>query len=604
MMDRIKLSKNEITSFCGDVVTLSLSGATSSVIKWELSDIDSASLRELRDRKSGVNNMVLITLIKVGSFYITAKTDAGVHKCKIDCRERAIASEGDIMKYYFADLHSHTTPDHNSDTFKTREKGLPSDCLEAVRKEGILDCFVLSDHASLSDDTDFFRVMEMSEKYTDESFIVFGGMESEVTLIEKDRYGISHKNSGETVTFNADNFADVKNWNDYFKKMSSNSLAIGTFAHPQVLGWDENGLWNFNLKAHTTDKMKNFFKLTEMGNGGTRGTNMLHEYAYSVALDCGYKVSPICTSDSHGPEWGYAVMPGQTVIMAPAKSKELFIDAILNNRVYATENGNVKLYYTVNGAACGKTIPIAEEYKFHVEIGKLLPGEEFIINKIEVISDYGKCVFNKIIDIENRLDFTVKSKTASYFYLRLCDDKGNRTWSSPVWTGREADMIWPDVKLISVNDVIKSAVDLKTGLLAEKLVNGDMNDTWEGFGNSAEIKLELEDTFEISGVGLYPYIFRIEDCLKDKSRNTGTSTAHFAASLAKQYEIYMAGEDEEYIKVADGFIRIFGEEEMVRFSKVQAKYVKVSFLNTVGSSYEKKGFENENIKLGGINIYK
>ncbi len=38
----------------------------------------------------------------------------------------------------------------------------------------------------------------------------------------------------------------------------------------------------------------------EMGNGADRKENLLHEYAYSAALDASFRLSTTCSSDSHG----------------------------------------------------------------------------------------------------------------------------------------------------------------------------------------------------------------------------------------------------------------------------------------------------------------
>ena len=86
-------------------------------------------------------------------------------------------------------------------------------------------------------------------------------------------------------------------------------------------------VWNFSLEKNNTPALRRMVKLVEVGNGGDRKSNLINEYVYSVALDNGFRVSTCCSSDSHGPVWGYGAFPGKTVLMAPEKSREAFLDA-------------------------------------------------------------------------------------------------------------------------------------------------------------------------------------------------------------------------------------------------------------------------------------
>jgi len=599
----MKLSKEYIKTFCGDVVTLKVENAENENVVWCTDDTDAIFIRDFKEAKpDSFSDRVLLVLKKEGVFNVFAQVNGEKCSCRVEVRKMQGYKKGDKLNFYFADLHNHTSCDHNFETFPYREQNLPCDCIEYVRKDGFLDCIALSDHGEISNNADFFRTMETSENYTDEKLIVFGGMESEVSLIEEDRYGRKCKNSGEAVTFNCDNYAAVENWEDFFVKMDKSDMSIGTFAHPQVLGFGECGIWDFKFGKNANERMKNFFRLIEMGNGTEKATNMLHEYAYSTALDYGFRLSPTSSSDSHGPVWGKEATIGKTVIMAPCKSKEMFVDSVRHNRVYATESGNVKLEFSVNGYEMGETIPPCSEYKFKIKASAFDENIETAITKLEVISDFGEVIYREEGNIKSS-EFIVNSISARYFYIKLCDEEGYRTWSSPVWTGRDAE-VYEDDKLININNMFDRAVDLKTGKDAEKLINGDIYDLWEGKGTNAEIEITLSEQCEISAIGIYPYQFTTEDCNKISPGNINPVVAVKAAAFAREYEIYTAGENKSYEKAAEGKIRIYGEEAIIKLWKKKVKYIKVKFLSTAGSVYEKKGYDRENIRVGTINIYK
>ena len=107
--------------------------------------------------------------------------------------------------------------------------------------------------------------------------------------------------------------------------------------------------WAFEFALHGQNEgISRLMRCVEMGNGTDRNCNLLHEYAFSEALDAGFRVTTTCGSDGHR-EWGFKVCPGKTVIMASERSKEAFTDALMNNRAYASDSGNVKLRLLVNG---------------------------------------------------------------------------------------------------------------------------------------------------------------------------------------------------------------------------------------------------------------
>ncbi len=445
-MSKTRLSKRQIKTFAGDVVSLRLisqEDISRADIRWTTTDPDIVSIRTFRGNDDdSFSDGVLLTMLSEGNCDITAELDGSTFSCPVTVRIMNTAYPSEKFEYFFGDFHAHTSLIHTKKEFLERDKHHPSDVLCQVKQEGFFDTYVISDHSALMNNREFFNVFLACEAVDDPDFIPFAGAESDISILEKDAYGRIHKNSVEIVTFNSADYAFCSSWDEFSHKTSQNPLAVASFAHPRILGYDKPGIWNFSLKEKTTLEMLDRFRMIEMGDGTDHEQTLIHELMYSVALDCGYKVAPISTSDRHCPPWGSTSARGKTIILAPEKSREMFLDAILNARLYATENGNVKLWYTVNGYMPSQTLPLTDTYDFKVRISHFTPPlESEKTSVLEVISDYGEVVYcQELTPSKNiSIDFTVNSDRARYFFLRLHSTGGDRTWSSAIWTGREFD---------------------------------------------------------------------------------------------------------------------------------------------------------------------
>jgi hypothetical protein len=597
---KYRLSNEKISSFRGDVIPLRLISngmAFKEKIKWGSDNPEIVIIREFSgEDEDCFDDGVLLILIGKGDALVWAETEGERYYCPLHSREARKANPFDKMNYYIGDFHSHTTSSHDKKTFCEETENLSLKCSSQVKKEGLLDFFVLSDHASLLDRRKYFEAHEAAESLHDENFIPFAGAESEITIIEHDFYGVPHKNSGEVVTVNSAGFVNSNDWDSFYAETEESPAAIGSLAHPQILGYSTPGIWNFSLFKKGTDKMKNIIHLVEMGNGGDRNQNLLHEYTYSEALDCGFRIAPVCTSDSHGPVWGYNAFPGKTIIMAPEKSKEMFLDALKNARVYASESGNVKLYYTVNGYPASSTMVPAEEYKFFIHISYFKPpGKERIIG-LGVISDYGRTVKAVENITGSSLEFTVKSPSSRYFYLRLHGADGSKTWSAPVWTGRPFDKyIDPESYSTRLDKREFKAVDLLTDRTADELLSENPYDIWMSHIPEAEIEIDMGREYEICALGYYPHPLSSSD----RSDPLLMSGANFIS----EYEIYAAVDRNSYVKCTDGIIRSFGGEQIITFSRIRAKYVKFKVISTVGRASGKIKYRNAPVYIGELNIF-
>ncbi len=79
-----------------------------------------------------------------------------------------------------------------------------------------------------------------------------------------------------------------------------------------------------------------------------------YEY-YTRALDKGWHVAPTNNQDNHKGRWGNA-NDARDVILTDDFSEQGLYQAIRDLRVYATEDKNLELYYTVNGLPLGSVM--------------------------------------------------------------------------------------------------------------------------------------------------------------------------------------------------------------------------------------------------------
>ena len=602
-MSDIRLSKTSVSTFRGNVVSLRLLSRhdiSKRDIQWISSDESVVLLRTFQGAgEDSFSDGVLLVALACGSAEVSAILDGEVYTCPVSIREMRAASEQDAYHHYFGDFHAHTSEIHARNEFLTRTDTHAIDAFSQAKEEGYFDTFVVSDHAVLVNDKEFFSVFLAAEATDCPDFIPFSGEECDVTIIEKDAYGRPHQNSGEVVTFNTAGYVAAKSWEEYFENTSQNPLTIGSFAHPQVLGWSTPGIWDFQLPVKTTPEMLARFHMIEMGNGSGRDQNLIHERVYSVALDCGYRIAPVSTSDCHSTPWGSGSLPGRTVILAPEKSREMFLDAMLNARLYATENGLVKLWYTVNGCMPASTLPPAEDYHFHVDLSYFSPPAEAQKTVlIEVVSDYGEVIHSLSVDPADSLslDFTVHSDTARYFFLRIHAANGDRTWSPAVWTGRAFDPCpAPAPAGTPVAKEEMQVIACTPGDDPKLLISGNPDAPWLSDSTSAEFVLDLGRERSVCAIGLWPHIVQHNDPALPEA----VSCARFISSA----ECYLSCDGQRFTKAAEGLVRGHGGEYRLSFDAQCARYVKVVVPYSTGSASRKVHFQKEPVMVAEADVY-
>lgn len=597
----IKLSEEKIKSFCGNVLPLYLEGEDGLAQKpvvWSCDREDLLLMRSFSHEKGAESaaNGVLLTLMKAGIATVTASLEGAEYRCEIHVREMKRADADTPLEYFVGDFHDHLSNIHNHQLFAEREAGFPIDLIRRIKADERMDFAVISDHSSTTNDRDFFRGFADARREESADAVILPGSEAEVTVIEEDRFGIPFKNSGEIVCVNSPKYRNARAWDAFYREMKDAPHAVGVLAHPYIAGHVVKGIWNFSLHKNNGPELRRLIKGIESGNGGLRHANPINEYMYSIALDNGFRVSLTCSSDCHAPKWGYDVFPGKTVIMAYEKSKEAFLDALFARRFYATESGNVRVDYTVNGMRGASDLPLTDTYRFHVSATLFHEDPTAVPTSCRVISDYGKTVAEFENEDFSDFEFEIRSDTARYFYLRFTDAEGRRTWSCPVWTSRPIDP--PSEKAyVPLKKDGFTVTEAESGKDASVLVNGNPMDTWKSELPSATYLIDLKEEKEFSALGHYaPYVVR-KEC-----KELGVDMCEFVARFVSKYEIATGSDGVNFTPCAEGQLRVFSGEEIIRFPKQKARYVRFRAVNTTGAEW-RKAYADRPLWLAELSLF-
>jgi len=595
----IKISKEKISTFVGNVFPVWVMGdgedIRSKKIRWSVSG-DAVVVRDFGGAwHASFQYGVLLTAIKAGSVTVTASVDGVKYTSEVEVREAKHDESSDKLNYYLGDMHDHTTEIHEHDAFLERTTDFPYQYIDAVKAENLLDFTVISDHSDVLNLRDFFRGFTDTELSEPMDVVIFPGSESEINNYEYDRYGNMHKFAGEIVIINSSTFFYSKTHEEFIREFRESPFVVGTLAHPQVTGApSQSGLWNFRLDKYNSEGFRRLIKMVEMSSGAA--PHILNEYVYSTALDNGFRVGCTCSTDAHE-KWSFHNWPGKTVVMASAKTKEAILDALLSGRVYASESGSVKIAYSVNGSFAPADLSLTDKYSFKIDLSYFNDDDSTRVVKCEVISDYGKTVFRTECEGKSHIEFDIESDSARYFYLRLVDKEGRRTWSVPVYCGRATDA--PAISEPTPIDKSNMTVrDLLGAENTELLINDKPRDVWQGARGAAELVFDMGEAKVVSALGhIAPEIHA------DRFAATGLKPTELMARFARDFEISASLDGESYTAVRDGLFRNFGGEEIIRFAPTRARFIKLSVKNTVGRCSDWAKYENAPLEISEITLF-
>ena len=241
--------------------------------------------------------------------------------------------------------------------------------------------------------------------------------------------GIVSRNN--TTLNNKDNDAGMKAYYALLSR-SEGADSISQFNHPGTT------FGTFKDFSYWDPVIDSRMYMVEVGNGeGQIGAGGYYpSYSeYIKALDKGWHLAPTNNQDNHKGRWGNA-NDARDVILTDEFSEQGIYAAIRAMRMYATEDKNLEIGYTVNGMMLGSAITEKpEKLSFHVTFRD--PDSNDSIKKVELVANSGIVAYSW----ENAADLAkgeVSVELApdySYYFVRITEGDGDLAVTAPVWVG-------------------------------------------------------------------------------------------------------------------------------------------------------------------------
>ena len=177
--------------------------------------------------------------------------------------------------------------------------------------------------------------------------------------------------------------------------------------------------------------------MVEVGNGegqiGAGGYYPSYEQ-YIMALDKGWHVAPTNNQDNHKGRWGNA-NDARDVILTEDFSEQGIYDAIRAMRMYATEDKNLEVYYTINDQPLGSILSeVPEQLAVNVQVSD--PDKSDSVSKVEIVVNSGKTSHSFALSEINTGSMKVTlAPEYSYYFIRVTEGDGDIAVTAPIWVG-------------------------------------------------------------------------------------------------------------------------------------------------------------------------
>ena len=207
---------------------------------------------------------------------------------------------------------------------------------------------------------------------------------------------------------------------------------ISQFNHPGTT------FGNFSDFSYWDPVIDTRMYMVEVGNGegqiGAGGYYPSYEQ-YIMALDKGWHVAPTNNQDNHKGKWGNA-NDARDVIITDNFTEEGIYEAIRAMRMYATEDKNLELGYTVNGQMMGSSITVVPD-KLNINVTFNDPDKSDSISKVEIVVNSGKVVqtWDTAAELASGNLSVELDPGYSYYFVRVTQGDGDLAVTAPVWVG-------------------------------------------------------------------------------------------------------------------------------------------------------------------------
>ena len=389
---------------------------------------------------------------------------------------------------YFGQLHSHTTYSDGSGSLETA-----LDYVKNLPDSANVDFVAFTDHSNYFDASgaanpegalyDMSLASESSQNLWNtykSTVAAFNESQSDIVAIA----GFEMTWSGGPGHINTFNTPGIVSRNN--TTLNNKTSDAGLQAYYALLSQPEgaDSLSQLNHPGKTFGTFSDFdyydavidsrIFLVEVGNVegqvGAGGYYPSYEY-YTMALDKGWHVAPTNNQDNHKGKWGNA-NDARDVILTDDFSEQGIYAAIRAMRMYATEDKNLEISYTLNDLMMGSSISEVPE-KLNINVTVNDPDASDSISKVEVIVDSGKTAhtWDDPAELASGALSVELAPDYSYYYIRVTEGDGDLAVTAPVWVGEKLKLGISSLTCGTSTPVTGEELTLTTTLF-----NGEMAD--------------------------------------------------------------------------------------------------------------------------------
>ncbi|MDF2801627.1 MAG: nucleic acid binding OB-fold tRNA/helicase-type [Anaerocolumna sp.] len=406
---------------------------------------------------------------------------------------------------YFGQLHSHTT---YSDGSGSLEDAL--NYINKISKNDNVDFAAFTDHSNYFDtktevnsEASLFnqklmtagsqklwneyksKISNFNDSSENNGVIALGGFEMTWSggpghINTWNTEGIVSRNN--TTLNNKTNDAGMKAYYNLLSQPEGIS-SVSQFNHPGTT------FGTFSDFAYWDPEIDSRITLVEVGNGegaiGSGGYFPSYSY-YTMALDKGWHIAPTNNQDNHKGKWGNA-NDARDVIITDNFTEQGIYDALRDRKVYATEDKNLEITYTVNDEYMGSIITEVPE---SLDLKVILSDADDEIQKAEVIANSGRVVYTWDVNAQNKeLSATLKPDY-SYYYIRVKQKDGDIAVTAPVWVGSTKLLGISNVESSTSTPVTNEKMTVKTTLFNSEAKDAQVKSlTYKLDGSVIDVKI-------------------------------------------------------------------------------------------------------------------
>jgi hypothetical protein len=186
-------------------------------------------------------------------------------------------------------------------------------------------------------------------------------------------------------------------------------------------------------------------------NGPSTSTNITYsnpasstyESVYKNVLDKGYHVAPFIDHDNHEVTFGRTTK-GRTVVLAQSNTPANILAGVKARRVYAADDWNEKIDFTLNGMNLGSVGSISGNPNITINV---TDTDNEIASKIELFFGVPGSNVNATVltssSNSNTLNYThsIALNSTYYYYVKVTQTDGDLLWTAPIWATKTSNIL-------------------------------------------------------------------------------------------------------------------------------------------------------------------